>query len=111
MAQFRKRPVVIEAALFDGHLVGDLNPVTGKVIPGTCPYWFPAVTQDVSSKVLAEAKAAEPGHVVGSGERLYIGTLEGTMCASPGDWIIFGVNGELYPCKPDVFAKTYEPAG
>lgn len=38
-----------------------------------------------------------------------IHTLEGNMIASPGDWIITGVNGESYPCKPDVFKKTYEP--
>ena len=39
-----------------------------------------------------------------------IRTLEGTMRAEPGDWIIRGVAGELYPCKPDIFAKTYEKA-
>ncbi|MST50918.1 hypothetical protein FYJ64_01050 [Clostridiales Family XIII bacterium WCA-MUC-591-APC-3H] len=39
-----------------------------------------------------------------------IETLEGTMHASPGDYIITGVNGEKYPCKPDIFKKTYEPA-
>ena len=33
------------------------------------------------------------------------------MIASPGDWGIKGVRGELYPCKPDIFAATYEPAG
>ena len=38
-----------------------------------------------------------------------IRTLEGTMRASVGDWIITGVNGERYPCKPDIFEKTYEP--
>jgi hypothetical protein len=37
-------------------------------------------------------------------------TLEGTMTANPGDWIIRGVKNELYPCKPDIFAATYEPA-
>ncbi len=37
-----------------------------------------------------------------------IHTLEGDMIASPGDWIITGVNGEQYPCKPDIFEKTYE---
>ena len=37
-----------------------------------------------------------------------IRTLEGDMKASPGDWIITGVNGEKYPCKPDIFEKTYE---
>jgi hypothetical protein len=40
-----------------------------------------------------------------------IRTLEGTMRASDGDWIIRGVQGEHYPCKPDVFAATYEPVG
>ena len=38
-----------------------------------------------------------------------IETIEGTMRAEPGDWIITGINGERYPCKPDIFAKTYEP--
>ena len=37
-------------------------------------------------------------------------TLEGTMHANVGDWIITGVNGEQYPCKPDIFEKTYELA-
>lgn len=37
-------------------------------------------------------------------------TLEGVLTVSEGDWIIKGVNGEFYPCKPDVFEKTYEPA-
>lgn len=39
---------------------------------------------------------------------VYIKTLEGLMRGSPGDWIIKGVNGELYPCKPEIFEKTYE---
>lgn len=38
-----------------------------------------------------------------------IETLEGTMRADPGDWIITGVKGETYPCKPDIFEATYEP--
>jgi hypothetical protein len=41
--------------------------------------------------------------------RVTIHTLEGVMEAVPGDWIIRGVKGELYPCKPDIFAATYEP--
>lgn len=40
--------------------------------------------------------------------RVKIWTLEGIMEARPGDYIIKGVNGECYPCKPDIFAKTYE---
>lgn len=38
-----------------------------------------------------------------------IDTLEGAMKATPGDWIIRGVNGEFYPCKDEIFLKTYEP--
>jgi hypothetical protein len=41
---------------------------------------------------------------------LHIITLEGVMRATPGDFIIKGVNGEFYPCKPDIFEKTYEEA-
>ena len=46
----------------------------------------------------------------GSAKTLGIQTLEGTMRADAGDWIIRGVKGELYPCKPDIFEATYEPA-
>lgn len=41
-------------------------------------------------------------------KEIIISTLEGDMKASKGDWIITGVNGEQYPCKPDIFMKTYE---
>lgn len=41
-------------------------------------------------------------------EAIVIHTLEGDMTAEPGDWIITGVKGERYPCKPDIFAATYE---
>lgn len=43
-------------------------------------------------------------------ERYYVDTLEGVHIASPGDFIITGVAGERYPCKPAIFFKTYEPA-
>lgn len=46
---------------------------------------------------------------VGGGFTLLIPTLEGEMTASKGDFIIRGISGEYYPCKPDIFAKTYEP--
>lgn len=57
---------------------------------------------------------AEIGLFVGEADRnadnqFLIHTLEGTMAANPGDWIIKGVNGEFYPCKPDIFLKTYAP--
>jgi len=44
------------------------------------------------------------------GPFLLIPTLEGSHRADPGDWIITGVKGEQYPCKPDIFSATYEPA-
>jgi hypothetical protein len=40
---------------------------------------------------------------------IYLDTLEGTMRADVGDWVIKGVKGEFYPCKPDIFEATYEP--
>ena len=43
-------------------------------------------------------------------ERVEIHTLEGIMIGNPGDWLITGVNGEKYPCKHEIFVKTYEPA-
>lgn len=42
-------------------------------------------------------------------KEVIIQTLEGTMKASVGDWIITGIKGEQYPCKPDVFKRTYQP--
>lgn len=45
-----------------------------------------------------------------SGKKVFlIDTLEGTLTVTEGDWIITGVNGEKYPCKPDIFEKSYEP--
>ena len=76
--KYRKKPVVIEATQFDG----TIESVESLMIP--------EVSQDLGSKTLQ------------------IPTLEGVMTASPGDFIIRGVNGELYPCKPDIFEKTYE---
>jgi hypothetical protein len=49
--------------------------------------------------------------MVGPGENLCITTLEGTHAVSFNDYIIQGVNGEIYPCKPDIFQKTYTPCG
>lgn len=86
MGQFRKKPVVIEAFQF--------NPPTP---PHESPDWL--------------TDAMRKGSVwYQGGERPYltIQTLEGDMRADVGDWIIQGVKGELYPCKPDIFEATYE---
>lgn len=92
MAQFRKKPVVIEAMQWDGSPHGASQIVQwsgGKV----------------STRVLGvtdDRKALNVG--------MFVETLEGVMRAGDGDWIIRGVKGEFYPCKPDIFAATYEPA-
>lgn len=48
------------------------------------------------------------GYAYFSSGSLRIQTLEGSMIVSPGDWIIRGVKGEIYPCKPDVFSMSYD---
>lgn len=56
--------------------------------------------------IIAMGCPAMPG-IMGT-DTFLIPTLEGDMTASKGDWIIKGVNGEFYPCKPDIFDKTYD---
>lgn len=90
MPMFRKKPVVIEAMLWDGSIL------TADLIED----WSGGKT---ACRVLIDAK-----NIVGP--FLLIDTLEGEMKASVGDWIIRGVKGEFYPCKPDIFAATYDPA-
>jgi hypothetical protein len=89
---FRKKPVVIEAVQFLG---------THREVEGEEPRWYQAARS---------IDRGEPGSITFSDGKLRIMTLEGEHTASPGDWIIQGVKGELYPCKPDIFAATYEPA-
>lgn len=81
MAKFRKKPVVIEAV-----------------------QWHPGAHVDgVTEQVHDAGLGTEPS---GFG---WVNTLEGPLKVRPGDWIITGVKGEKYPCKPDIFAATYEP--
>jgi hypothetical protein len=78
--KYRKKPVVIEAMRFGDNL-GEIERFVGnngRVVLGDSGTWFE------------------------------IDTLEGVMRADLGDWIIKGVSGEFYPCKPDIFEKTYE---
>lgn len=83
MKQYRKKPIVIEAIQFDGWNWKEcMQFMSDKDL---------AFTDDLTRK-----------------ENLKIDTLEGTMIATVGDWIIKGIAGEFYPCKPDVFATTYD---
>lgn len=88
---FRKKPVTIDAIQWDGteeSTAAVLEFLGNRVDPDTDEF-----------KVYAES-SAKTG--------LPIETLEGVMRAQPGDYIIRGVNGEYYPCKPDIFGKTYD---
>jgi len=91
MAKFRKKPVLIDAVLWHGANVSEVISLAalGK-----------ADDRNVSIKFDLR-KTGYP--------ELVIETLEGNMKADLNDWIIRGVKGELYPCKPDIFAATYEP--
>ena len=70
------------------------------------PVEIQAVQVGASSHTLQELAQLCGGTV--DGDYICIPTLEGTMVAAPGDWIIRGVKGEFYPCKPDIFEATYD---
>lgn len=78
--KFRKKPVEVEAVRFEA---GDTLSVLQFIGNDTQAAWA-------------------------MGHAIEISTLEGVMRADPGDWIIKGVKGEFYPCKPDIFEATYE---
>ena len=84
MPLFRKKPVVIEAIKWTGENA-----------------------DEVQAFLHNDHNHAAHGWV--KGRHVEIGTLEGLMVASIGDWIIKGVKDEFYPCKPDIFEQTYEP--
>ena len=82
--KYRKKPIVIEAFQFHSPL---------KTL--SAPTWF------IEAMLIGNLFRFSNGN-------LGIRTLEGTLTVSDGDWIIQGVQGELYPCKPDIFNATYE---
>lgn len=88
MAKFQKKPVIVEATQWFKN--GDHPEVHFTTLepfdPRAC---------DICDKPM--------------GEHGFIDTLEGGHIVCPGDWIITGVAGEYYPCKPDIFEQTYEP--
>ena len=91
--KYRKKPVVVEAF----QLTDDPEYES--------PPWF---TQAVADEKVWIDRSLNDGHISVYG--CTIQTLEGRMHAKLGDYIIQGAAGELYPCKPDVFSKTYEKA-
>jgi hypothetical protein len=83
--KYRKLPVVIEAIQWNGSNYSDIERF---------------ITVEFGYQTRMD----------GNGTNVIIPTLEGNMEAIPNDYIIKGVNGEFYPCKPDIFEKTYELA-
>lgn len=84
MARYRKKPVLIEAIRWDGENITEI-------------FDFMAPEEPVYMDGFSNAD-----------DLIGIDTLEGRMVASKGDWIIKGVKGEFYPCKPEIFEATYE---
>jgi hypothetical protein len=85
MKKFRKKPVVIEAIQFTGSFAN-----------------FDQISDFVGQDIAANSDGDK------TVMELFIETLEGTHKAVTGDWIIKGVEGEFYPCKPSIFAATYD---
>ena len=93
--EYRKKPVVIDAV----RLCWDTWEDVCNFIPED--EFVGGVYLDTTGSILPEGQVSE---VMG----LVIKTLEGNMLARQGDYIIKGINGEFYPCKPDIFEKTYD---
>ena len=95
MAKYRKKPVVVEAIQY-------------KVVKEiACKYGVHKETNSMEIAVFMGERVLHV-HFDKRGEYIEIPTLEGTMRARVGDYIIKGIKGEFYPCKPDIFEATYE---
>ena len=101
MSLYRKKPVVINAVQWDGS-EKCLNEIALPFLMDGHED-FTHLPRDPNDPHIHQGIGFTPP----LGE-LYIPTLEGTHTAKPGDWIIRGVKGEFYPCKPDIFAATYD---
>lgn len=108
--QFRKKPIVIEAVKWNGCTIGLTNGLQGADERLEKPAWLPPVSCQIKPGDIPEGHipSVPLGSVFRQYDFLWIGTLEGSMRADPGDWIIRGIKGEVYPCKPDIFAATYD---
>jgi hypothetical protein len=98
MSKYRKKPVVIEAF----QMTRERRRANVE-----WPQWLHEAWNKDPKEAGAVYCIGDDG-LVGPGDRLVVTTLEGTHAITFGDWIIQGVKGELYPCKPDIFDMTYE---
>lgn len=128
MTQFRKKPVVVEATQWFKN--GDHPDDYAQDLPG---FKCDDATGELLTIVITGAHAKAHGwegqvvryfrHPTVDGKRPcdqcgirmhdhgWIDTLEGVHIVCPGDWVITGIKGERYPCKPDIFAATYDVVG
>jgi hypothetical protein len=93
MPKFRKKPVVIEARQVPPPIGEDEDVMNYLELCDELAKWCSGISFMLASE---------------NDPHMIIETLEGDMKASPLDYIIKGVNGEFYPCKPDIFEKTYD---
>ena len=101
--KFRKKPVVIEARQFAGDNAA-MHGIYQWIESNTLGSFEPM------SRIEGREPWPETGVTIDPRDgRMVIATLEGGHWVDVGDWIIRGVHGEFYPCKPGIFAKTYEP--
>jgi hypothetical protein len=101
MSKYRKKPVVVEAELYRPGLED------GHVCLETSESLLAMEWRKAGAKTWMQPTGL--GHKAPLTEVPYINTLEGRHYISPSDYIITGVKGERYPCKPDIFAAIYEP--
>lgn len=94
MAKYRKKPVVIEAEVYKEGMEDGMMPLADLSLE----------VQENQNLCVVMSDEACPIPIVP-----YINTLEGPHVICSGDYIITGVKGERYPCKPDIFEMTYEP--
>lgn len=100
--KYRKKPVEVEAMRLEG-TTGDFHAVYKWVESNTLGSFEPLDVIEGRKPYPASGVSIDPRD-----GRLIISTLEGLHWADPGDYIIRGVQGEFYPCKPDIFEATYE---
>lgn len=87
MTKYRKKPVEVDALQFEGTVLS---------------------ANEILAWIGIRGADASRVHNNRPSDGLVVHTLEGDMLACPGDWVIRGVQGEFYPCKPDIFDATYE---
>ena len=91
--KYRKKPIIVDAFKW-----------TGGIDQEEDPQWIVEALQKDFFSESGGARIIHPNDEI----MLEIFTLEGRMCANVGDYVIRGVKGEIYPCKPDIFEATYE---